>query len=179
MKVAEIQIQISIRRGDIKAFESLFNRYYRPLCLHANKVINDMDLAEDIVQEFFYQYWKNRESTSVRISLEAYLYRSVHNNAVHSLKQLTTKKKHLEESFGRDFPQLVEEQRIGLKELRSIIENTLLNLPERCALIFSMSRFEGKKYREIAESLSISVKTVEAEMGKALQQFRDSLGQYR
>ncbi len=60
-----------------------------------------------------------------------------------------------------------------------MIESTLKKLPERCSMIFRLNRFEGKKYREIAEMLAISVKTVEADMGKALQQFRESLGEYR
>jgi len=65
-----------------------------------------------------------------------------------------------------------------LNDLGKLIQETLKKMPERCARIFRMNRFEGMKYREIAEILSVSVKTVEAEMGKALQMFRKSLRDY-
>jgi RNA polymerase sigma-70 factor (ECF subfamily) len=65
-----------------------------------------------------------------------------------------------------------------LRDLGKVINATLRNMPERCSRIFRMNRFEGKKYREIAEILSISVKTVEADMGKALQLFRKSLKEF-
>jgi RNA polymerase sigma-70 factor (ECF subfamily) len=65
-----------------------------------------------------------------------------------------------------------------MSELNKIIGSTLQQMPKRCSMIFRMNRFEGKKYREIAEILSISVKTVEADMGKALQLFRKSLKEF-
>ncbi|HPV57032.1 MAG TPA: sigma-70 family RNA polymerase sigma factor, partial [Tenuifilaceae bacterium] len=58
------------------------------------------------------------------------------------------------------------------------VENTLNQLPERCRQVFELSRFSGLKYHEIAEMLSISVKTVEADMTKALMMFRQNLGRY-
>ena len=67
---------------------------------------------------------------------------------------------------------------VDLNELNYAVNETLQQMPERCSLVFRMNRFEGKKYREIAEILSISVKTVEADMGKALQIFRKSLKDY-
>jgi RNA polymerase sigma-70 factor (ECF subfamily) len=70
------------------------------------------------------------------------------------------------------------DQKLELRELNKIISSTLQQMPERCSTVFRMNRFEGKKYREIAEIMSISIKTVEADMGKALQFFRKSLKDY-
>lgn len=139
-----------------------------------------MDTAQDIVQEFFYNFWKNRESFSPKLSLNAYLYQSIRNNSLHYLQHLAVR-----ETYARDIVSEYQEimpaenqEDVELHELNLVIDATLQKMPERCSQIFRMNRFEGKKYREIAEILSISVKTVEADMGKALQLFRKSLKEF-
>jgi len=139
-----------------------------------------MDTAEDIVQEFFYQFWKNRESFSLKLSLNAYLYQSIRNNALHHLQHLAVRETYAKEVYS-NFNEMMPAQNqedVEMQELNKVIHATLQKMPERCSRIFRMNRFEGKKYREIAEILSISVKTVEADMGKALQFFRKSLKEF-
>jgi RNA polymerase sigma-70 factor (ECF subfamily) len=85
--------------------------------------------------------------------------------------------KQVEDTYGELFA-ADDSSNIELQELTKVIQITLKLMPERCAKIFRMNRFEGKKYREIAAILSISVKTVEADMGKALQLFRKTLKEY-
>ncbi|HNW72304.1 MAG: RNA polymerase sigma-70 factor [Bacteroidales bacterium] len=180
MSLNDLFTQRNIQHGDIGEFERLFTKYYEPLCRHANKILNDMDTSEDLVQEFFYQFWKNRETFTVRLSLNAYLYQSIRNNALHHLEHLAIRRSYAEQVRGeqRETAPAPEPQSAELNDLTRVIENTLNQMPERCSRIFRMNRFDGKKYREIAAILSISVKTVEAEMGKALQIFRKSLKDY-
>ncbi len=180
MSLNDLFTQRNIQHGDIGEFERLFTKYYEPLCRHANKILNDMDTSEDLVQEFFYQFWKNRETFTVRLSLNAYLYQSIRNNALHHLEHLAIRRSYAEKLRGeqRETAPAPEPQSAELNDLTRVIENTLNQMPERCSRIFRMNRFDGKKYREIAAILSISVKTVEAEMGKALQIFRKSLKDY-
>jgi RNA polymerase sigma-70 factor, ECF subfamily len=177
MNLNDFQIQRKIQNGDIKEFERLFGKYYEPLCHFAFKFLKDMDLAEDIVQEFFYNFWKNRESFNLRLSLNSYLYQSIRNNSLHLLRHLSIRQKFADE-VKNEFNELTsftEQDENGINELNKVIDETLNRLPERCSHIFKLNRFEGKKYKEIAEILSISIKTVEADMGKALQVFRKSL----
>ncbi len=180
MNLTDFYIQKKIQGGDIREFERLFIKYYEPLCQHANKILRDMDTAEDIVQEFFFQLWKNRESVSLKLSLKAYLYQSVRNNALRHLQHLAVRDVYAKEvisDFQHKIP-LQNQEDVEMKELNKVIDATLQQMPERCSIIFRMSRFEGKKYREIAEILSISIKTVESDMGKALQFFRKSLKEF-
>jgi RNA polymerase sigma-70 factor, ECF subfamily len=180
MNLTDIYIQKKIQGGDIREFERLFTKYYGPLCHHADKILNDMDTAEDLVQEFFYRFWKNRESFSPKLSLNAYLYQSIRNNALHYLEHIAVRKNYKEQVFN-EFQKMEPapvQTDVELTELNNIISETLTKMPERCSSIFRMNRFEGMKYREIASFLSISVKTVEADMGKALQMFRKSLKEY-
>ena len=180
MNLNEFFIQKKIQGGDIREFERLFEKYFGPLCVQANKVVKDMDASEDIVQEFFYNFWKNRETFTIKLNLNAYLYQSIQNNSLHYLQHLTIKQQyaqHVELQF-KDGMVAEMQQNLEMGELNRIIDSTLKQMPKRCSAIFCMNRFEGKKYREIAETLSISIKTVEADMGKALQFFRKSMKDY-
>ena len=180
MPFTDFNIQRKIHDGDIREFERLFVTYYEPLCQHANKILKDMDTAEDIVQEFFYNFWRNRETFSPKLSLNAYLYQSIRNNALHFLEHMAVRQTYKQEvlnNIQEMEPQAFQEN-VEMSELNKAINATLNQMPERCSRIFRMNRFEGKKYREIAEILSVSVKTVEADMGKALQFFRKSLKEF-
>ncbi len=180
MNLNDLYIQKKIRAGDIREFERLFLKYYEPLCRHADKLLNDMDTAEDMVQEFFYQFWKNRESFTLKFSLNAYLYQSIRNNALHYLEHLKIRKNYAEKVINefREMVPLNVQPEADLNDLNEAIRVSLGQMPERCSAVFRMNRFEGKKYREIAGILSISEKTVEADMSKALQFFRRSLRDY-
>lgn len=178
MSSVDFQVQKKISGGDIGEFRSLFNRYYEQLCRFSYSITADMDAAEDIVQEFFYNLWKNRETAQPVLSLNAYLYQSVRNNSLHYLQHQIIKRQYAEKVAATAEPEPDEDTLLEMEELNMAIDKTLEKLPERCSRIFRMNRFEGKKYREIAEILSISVKTVEADMGKALQVFRRSLSEF-
>jgi RNA polymerase sigma-70 factor, ECF subfamily len=180
MNLNDFYIQKKIQGGDIREFERLFEKYYSPLCHHADKILKDMDAAEDIVQEFFYNFWKSRETFSPKLSLNAYLFHSIRNNALHYLEHLAVRQSYAQQVFNefQDEIPVDNQEEIEMHDLNRLINATLQQMPERCSRVFRMNRFEGKKYREIAEILSISVKTVEADMGKALQFFRKSLKEF-
>jgi RNA polymerase sigma-70 factor (ECF subfamily) len=180
MNLNDFSIQRKIQGGDIREFERLFEKYYSPLCMYADKILKDMDTAEDIVQEFFYNFWKSRETFSPKLSLNAYLYQSIRNNALHYLEHLAIRQTYAQQvvnEFQAENPVDIQED-VEMHDLNRIINATLQQMPERCSRVFRMNRFEGKKYREIAGILSISVKTVESDMGKALQFFRKSLKEF-
>jgi len=172
------KLQVKIKNDDITAFEQIFREFYEPLCLFAFKIVEDKDVAEEIVQEFFYRYWENRKQMKIKISLKSYFFQSIRNNALKYLRHETVKQKHAsfvahnnaQQSYFPDY---------GEKELQTIIEEVLHSLPERCSMIFRMNRFEELTYNAIAQKLSISVKTVEANMGKALKAFRNKLTEYQ
>ena len=150
-----------IKEGDIKAFESIFRLYYTPLCLYATSITGEQEVAEEIVQDLFYVFWKERESLPILRSIKNYLYGATRNRSLQYLEQSYTPQDQLE-----------------YKELQSLVNRALGKLPERRLRIFRMHRFEGMKYAEIASSLSLSIKTVEAEMTKALQTLRKEIENY-
>lgn len=179
MQLIGLSRQNRIKQDDLQEFEKLFKLFYKPLCHYANKFLRDMDIAEEIVQEFFYNYWKNRQTMNIQISIKSYMYRAIRNNSLKYLEHLAVVKKYENNYKETNLVEAsIDVDSLELEELNEIIEATLNELPERCSQIFKLSRFEGLKYNEIAEKLSISVKTVEANMGKALQLFRKNLSHY-
>ena len=165
-----------IRQGDEGQFESLFRSSYVSLVRYAKSLVRDHDTAEEIVQDFFFRLWQDREKIKIESSLNGYLFRAIHNRCIHWINHNRVVMKHAREmtykpTESTDNPSDI----IQYKELQLKITKIIERLPERCGKIFYMNRFEGLKYSEIAKKLSVSVKTVEANMGRALKEFRREL----
>jgi RNA polymerase sigma-70 factor (ECF subfamily) len=173
--VTDFLLLTRMKNGDVKAFKSVFDQYYIPLCLYSTCIVGDSMEAEEIVQELFFVFWKNKSRLPVLHSIKGYLYNAVRNESLGYVNKKNTEKKYSEttrktmtESGGDNDPQRLLE----VEELQNLISRTLYTLPERCRKIFNMQRNEGLKYVEIADRLQISVKTVEADMTKALKILR-------
>jgi RNA polymerase sigma-70 factor, ECF subfamily len=174
--IRDTEIIGRIRQGDVGQFESLFRSSYVSLVRYAKTLIKDHDTAEEIVQDLFFRLWKDKEKLQIESSLNGYLFRSVHNKCLHYIEHNRVVERHAEEMSHRQTEnQESPSDILHYKELQARIARILERLPERCGKIFYMSRFEGLKYTEIAEKLSVSVKTVEANMGRALKEFRKEL----
>ena len=179
MILKEQQQLRKIRKGDLDSFETLFHQYYPGLCSYAESLLGKPEVAEEVVQDVFYNIWKNRETLRINRSLQSYLYRSAYNNSMMYLRKMR-REFFMEEGLANN--QVVDSpdpsQALQLNEVSELIARTLEGLPDRTREIFLMNRQEGLKYREIAEKLSISVKTVESNMGKALNALRNSMEKY-
>ncbi|MFO7668270.1 MAG: RNA polymerase sigma-70 factor [Bacteroidales bacterium] len=168
-----------IRKGDIQSFEKLFLCFYPGLLRYAKTLVRKTEIAEEVVQDVFYNVWKNRDSILIIQSWKSYLYRSVYNNAMMHLRKV---RRELTMEDGL-FPEKEESSpdplhELEFQEVSEVVSETIGRLPERTREIFLLNRQEGLKYREIAERLSISVKTVEANMGRALNALRSSMEKY-
>ena len=176
--IRDTEIARRVRNGDAGQFESLFRSSYVSLVRCARTMIKDHDTAEEIVQDLFFRLWQDKENLKIESSLNGYLFRSVHNRCLHIIEHNRVIARHAEEiSYNQSENQESPSDILNYKELQEKIARIIEKLPERCGKIFTMSRFEGLKYNEIAEKLSVSVKTVEANMGKALKEFRKELTQ--
>jgi len=175
-----IFLQQKVRAGDLKAFENLFREFYAPLVHFALGFVNDQDTAEEMVQDFFYHYWKNRESIEIKVSLKAYLFSSVKNFSFKFLEKQQVRRRYAERILAQtnEVETITFADELNARELQKKIDAALETLPERCRKVFKMNRVQGLKYQEIAQALSVSVKTVEADMTRALKVLRKSLADY-
>ncbi len=166
-----------INAGDEKAFESIFRTYYSPLAWFALKYVSDQDIAEEVVQEVFTNIWIKSQSVVVETSIKSYLYGAVRNACLNYLKH-----QKIEQAYADRVKMTVSHgeavDTLELDELKERIAVAMDRLPEKCREIFEMSRYDGKKYKEIAQELKLSQKTVENQMGKALKILREELGDY-
>lgn len=161
------------------AFESLFRMHYSGLCSYANMFLNDLEASEDVVQEVFIKLWNGRADFQIKSSLKSYLFKAVKNACLNLLAHVNIReeyKKHNEALIQEDQSNFTDEAVVS--ELENKIRLVIDELPTERRKIFILSRFEGLKYKEIAEKLNISVKTVENQMGKALQYLRLNLVDY-
>ncbi|WP_316845767.1 RNA polymerase sigma-70 factor [Pedobacter psychrodurus] len=169
---------IAHQYDDETAFETLFKTHYNALHAYAQVILKDEDLAEEIVQGMFLKFWEKRTSLNIQ-SIKAYLYKCVYNDSLNYLKQEKTKSKY--QDFTVHTMNTEHEPaslKVELSELQQHLKEALNHLPEQCRTIFQMSRFEELKYREIAEHLGLSIKTVENQMGKALRILRLKLADF-
>lgn len=154
----------------------LFKQYYQPLVNYCFTLVKDRADAEDIVQHVFSNLWQKKNELDIQISVKAYLYRSVYNAGLNRIKQNAVRA-----SYASDARYVMASESVETgehNELKEKISQAIEQLPEQCAKIFKMSRFDEMKYQEIADALNISVKTVENQMGKALKILREQLKDY-
>lgn len=146
-----------IKDGDIKAFETLFKLYYSPLCLYAASITERMEIAEEIVQEMFYVFWKEKSNLQLFLSLKSYLYGAIRNRSLQYLEHMEVKSRYEEvvKSRKNDYTGSTPLDQLEYKELLELINHLLQKLPERRSLIFRMHRFKSHSTncRESGDSL--------------------------
>jgi RNA polymerase sigma-70 factor, ECF subfamily len=160
---------------DLPSYEKLFRELFKPLCGFAMKYVGDLDEARNLVHEVFITVWEKFDLLPPDTNYKSYLFTSVRNRCLNYLRD---KKNHLslekmaEDKFSETNTQL------ETAELEKEIELAIQSLPDKCRQVFELNRMEGLKYAEIAEKLGISVKTVEAQMSKALSVLREHLREF-
>lgn len=165
-------------RYDDRAFEQLFKAHYRALHAYAAVMLQDDAAAEEIVQQLFLRLWEKRGQLDVQTSVKAYLYKCVHNDSLNYIKHLKIRARYQEHAVYTAQPAAKASDKAELGELEKRLGQALNELPQQCRTIFQLSRFEELKYREIADRLDLSVKTVENQMGKALKLLRVKLADF-
>jgi len=172
---SDVQLVFRIKNGDAVAFKELFFKYCQPLIRFAYRFTREVAAAEDMVQEVFLKTWQNRRELNPQLHIKSYLYRAVRNQALNLIRHEQIVHKAQQEL--RDISQtpFTPEDIMNATEIESAAWEAIEELPEKCRLIFSLNRFDNLTYAEIAELLELSVKTIETQMGRALQHLRKKL----
>ena len=161
---------------DQKFFKQLFYELYQPLCNYAYKYLHDRTESEDVVQELMIKIWETRKDLLYDPKLKYYLYTSVKNNCISILrKKIYT---YNIEKMTSDIIEEVPENK-PLTDPHQLIESAFNGISPKCLEIFKLSRLEKLSYKQIAEKLGISVKTVENQMGKAIKHIREFVKQHQ
>ena len=169
------QLYLKFSAGDERAFQTLFRKYYPAMCNFARQFLNDSELAEETVQDLFVKIWEKRENLTIQSSVKHYLFRSVRNHCLNQLQHDKIKKQYSDRMLETVHQEINPDDFYLEVDLVQRIEKSISSLPPKRQEIFRLSREQGLKYKEIAETLNISVKTVEAQMGQALKYLREEL----
>ncbi len=153
----------------------MFKEQFKPLCGFSMKYVGDLDEAKGLVHEVFVSLWERFDSLPSDTNYNSYLYTAVRNR---SLNHIRNKKKNvmIENVSEKEFAQTFDP--MAASELETEIEIAIQSLPEKCRMVFELNRGEGLKYAQIADKMGISVKTVEAQMSKALSVLREHLKEF-
>ncbi|MUP38128.1 RNA polymerase sigma factor [Labilibaculum euxinus] len=161
-----------LRTGSRKSYEAFFKKYYQDLFLWANSILKDSEAAEDIVQDFFVDFWEKKRFKSVTKNLQSYIFRSVRNSCLNYIKR--------EQKLIHDIDHL-EKEEAAPKANANTIENSQLiyssinELPEKCREVFVLCCVHGYTYNEAAEELGVTINTVRTHMVRAFKFLREKL----
>lgn len=184
MNLASKEILLKVVSGDESSFEKVYRYYFPRLNYFAKQYLLDAELSKNIVQDVFTELWDKRESLCLDTNLQAWLFTVTKNKSLKIISQLKARNNY--DNFiksrqldinGKSLSDF-DTSSIVFEELQIKIEAALEKLTPGCRKIFKLSRFEDKKNREIAESLNLSIKTVEAQITKALRSLKVDLKDY-
>lgn len=165
-----------LRESDERAFNVLFRFYSTRLYHFANSYLKSADESKEIVQETFIRIWERRESLDIEQSFSGFLFTVAHRMVLNRIRKQKTENQYKSLLLKNDTKGIPEtENNIISSELEKAKQDALFELPPRRRIIFEMIREQGMTYKEVAEKLNISVKTVEAQMAEAMKHLRARL----
>ena len=158
-------------------FKQVFDQYFNALVPFADRYLGEREESESLVQDAFLALWENRLEFPDELSVKAYLYSTVRNKALNVLKHKMVERKH--GAFLTEFIEGLQRSDYSEEEMQQIeqIKKVLQELPIQCRVVFTMSCLEGKKYKDIANELGISVNTVKSHVMKAYKDIRARVGE--
>lgn len=168
-----------LKEGDKSAYSFLFTAYYSDLVMFATTFLKDIDSSEEIVQDVFLKLWEEREDIIITTTLKSFLLKLIQNRCLDLLRHLKVKSSHYESVLNSTI--LLEcdtENYILRSEIENIVEKALDKISAEVSEPFRLNRYEGLKYREIAERMHVSDRTVEVRISKVLQILRIELKDY-
>ncbi len=167
-----------IAAGDEGAFDGVFRTHYAPLVGFVRSMLRDPAVAEEIAQDVMFELWRRRESLTITDSLRSYLYQAARNRALNHIRHLKIELTRQPEAREETSPSDAPDEQVTERDIEAAVRQAVAGLPPRCREVFELSRVNGLTYAEIAAALEISVKTVEAQMGKALRVLRGELADW-
>ena len=167
----------AVQRGDQKAFDTLFRRYYPMLCAYGHRFV-ELEDAEEIVEDSLLWIWENRETLVIESSLNSYLFKMVYRRALNKLAHIDATQR-ADTRFYEEMQEMLQDtDYYQIEELAKRIEDAVAALPESYREAFVMHRFRDMSYKEFAETLGVSPKTIDYRIQQALKQLRVDLKDY-
>jgi len=175
MNSRDLLLSTKLKNGDTSAYKELFDIYYMPLCIYSLKFNDSFQQSEDIVQEIFVKFWKEKLYLRLNGVIGPYLFKAVKNN---TLMQLRKESKYIFEEIEEEVLKVLDDESIDmltLEEDKKKLFKEVEGLPTKSKEVFKAIVLDGLKYKEVAEQFDISINTVKTHYSRALKQLRKSL----
>ncbi len=170
----EIALVKSLKEGDQSAFKLFFEKYYDRLVAYINTFAHDKIKSEDIAQQAFINFWEDRDKIDISRSPRGYLFTTAYHRYIDSVKKEKRNQQFLNELYKRALNSRIEEDEEFLKKRIKKLKSVLNTLPPKCKEIIHLNKVEGTKYKDIADKMGISIKTVESQMRIAFNKIRQA-----
>lgn len=178
MLINDKDILRELKRDNKKALTLLYDNYWKPLFISSYNLLKDKEVCEEIIQDVFIEIWNKRTELQIKVSLKSYLYGCVRYKVFAEFRKNKHIRVELYEELNNRFQYATPETHLMHNELQEQIALVVETLPEKCKIVFKLSRTEQLSHKEIAEQLNISTKTVENHITKALKTLKLSLGDF-
>ena len=175
--LSDLELIGLLKQDDQAAFTEIYGRYWKKLFTVAANKIHDLEEAREIVQNVFISLWNRRSELEIKGALSNYLAVSVKYRVINLLDKQHHHRLYLDSLHGSEVDDSTQEW-LQFMELKDRLAVLVSELPEKCRLVFVLSREQGKSQKEIAQQLGISEKTVEGHMTKAIKSLRRGLNSY-
>ncbi len=173
--LTEHELLTLLKGKDIAAFDQIFEKFYRPLCFFASRIIHDAADAQDLVQDVFVRFWQKENLPVTTDAIRSYLYVSVKNTCFNHLEKNSVKIAHRKSLVNTDIEEATILNNIIQAEVLRQVFAAVDTLPEQCRKIIRMSFEEGKKAKEIASELGITISTVNNQKMRGLSLLKNRL----
>ena len=167
--ISDFRLMEQVHQGKAISLEILFDRYYEPLCNFAFLFLKEVGTTEELVSDVFIRVWQNRDQAGQITNVKAYLYRSVKNAVISSIRKHRPELDELNKNESYTKLDVTPETLLIREELKDSIGKMIDAMPRQAGLVFRMHKIDGLSYKEIASTLNLSIKTIENHMGRALR----------
>ena len=169
------------RFDDEKALKELFDAFYGKLFEVSKFYVNNYSAAQEVVSDVFIKLWNNRSNLENIENIQSYLYVAAKRQSFNYIRNNKKRNHHaLDEHDDNTFVEIKSPEKILIsKEFEEIISTAVQNLPTKCRLVYSLVKDDGMKYQQVADTLDISIKTVEMHVGKALKRIKIAFDKYQ
>lgn len=175
MELTDQELLAQLRTGREDAYDVIFRAYYARLVRFIESMLGERAPAEEVAQDVMLELWRRRQTLTVDTSLQGYLFRAARNRSLNYLRHEKVVNRGSAFAAQDMVSPPTGDRRITEAQIDQALRAALDALPPRCREVFELSRVQGLKYAEIAAALNISIKTVEAQMGKALRIVRERM----
>lgn len=175
----DTELLAMMAEGSEAAFSELYGRYFDPLFVNGVQLLGDADVAGDVVQDVFADFWQRRATLGIRSSVKGYLYGAVRHGVLNAIRQRQVSSAFLDGLLAAEetFSAAADED-LRLAELQRVIDEAVERLPARMREVFELSREGDKSQHEIADQLGVSENTVKSQLANSRAKLRKSLGDW-